>query len=158
MKLHYFNIKKWKPNFCRNFNFTCIWAERGPKQGILYFLRTNFLFIFYKAVWNENYCDTWLPIPIIMSGKILGLEFVSKMLLTDQIVKDSWKSNVSRISRAINFLKVSHKSTGLGSIWLGMFRLIQNYILKIYSKDRYGQVSFCILYCLLIFDCFGWSF
>ena len=76
--------KAWQFSIWRNFTFPSIWPK-GPQVAFSIFLGICFHFIFLKTVWKENFCDTWLLIPRSMSGKGLGLEFSSFILLNDQI-------------------------------------------------------------------------
>ena len=54
----------------------------------LYFLK-NFVtwYPWVKIAWNKDLCNTWLPIPNSVSGKIPVLELLSRMLLTYQIAR-----------------------------------------------------------------------
>ena len=76
--------KTWQFSIWRNFTFPSIWPK-GPQVAFSTFLGICFHFIFLKTVWKENFCDTWLPISISMSGKDLGLEFSYFILLNDHI-------------------------------------------------------------------------
>ena len=68
------------------------------------FLESFCHFSFLKKVWKENYCYSWLPISNFMSVKILGIYLLPKMLSSDQIVKDYWTYNTSRISRGLRII------------------------------------------------------
>ena len=122
-----------------------VFWPKGPQNRAFCKVFRKFCdFVFLKTVWKESYHDTWLLIPNSMHGKILGLELLPKMLVTNQIVEDFWNSNISRISWGMKmiFLWVSHKSTEFGLAWLGIARSVQKHTWEIYSKDRCGQVSF----------------
>ena len=49
------------------------------QDRISYIFFGNFVIWFsWKKVWKENHYDTWLPILIIMSGKVLRFYFIVK--------------------------------------------------------------------------------
>ena len=88
-------------NFLQKIQFCSYLGKESKKGHFISFSRKLFHLIFLKTVSKDNYYDTYLFIPNSMSGKILGLELLSKMLSTNQIMKDSWKSNISIFSRHI---------------------------------------------------------
>lgn len=140
-------------SFWRKFIFAQSWAKKGKMEHLLFLLEKCFYwfiencFWWLKAVWKENYYNTSYPIPTFMSCQILGIKLSLKLLLTDQIVQDSWKFNMSRMTRGmkLGFYKLCNKSSGLSLTWLGIPRLIQSYASWVYWKDKYGQVSFVYL-------------
>ena len=74
-----------------------------------------------------------------MSGKILLLELLLKMLSTDRIeefLKVQFLNNGSRYE--INFSYVSDKSIWLGLAWIVIAKVLQNYKSGIYPKSKYG--------------------
>ena len=65
-----------------------------------------------------------------MSGKVLGLVILSKILSTDQIA-GFWKVQCLEKKYGVNFficidIHESNKSTALGLSWLGMPKVLQN--------------------------------
>ena len=73
------------------------------QKTIFYTFFENFVIcIFFFVFLSYYFCDTWPPIPISMSGKVLSLVSLSKILSTDQIVvfskvqyfKKKWKYDV----------------------------------------------------------------
>ena len=75
-----------------------------------------FCLISLKTVWKENYYDSF---PISMSGETVSLELSSKILSTDQIVKESWKFNIARIARGKKVIFCKWVTSKLTLVWHG---------------------------------------
>ena len=71
--------------FCGKFIFAQIWAKRIPKWGILHFLKIlSFVFPLKKRQ-NGSSFNSLFFVTNLIPDKILVLELLAKMFLTNQI-------------------------------------------------------------------------
>ena len=137
-------LHRCNKKFLQKIHYCSYLGKRAKIWYFILFLKKFFSWLSWK-VWKDNYYDTWLSIPNSMSGKILGLELLSKILSIDEILKDFWTPNISRISREI---KLIFCESQINWPWSDMDRPVQ-IISKLYIKNIFKRQIWSSVLCVL---------